>query len=303
MKSLKMLDASDITFESIYAQLNTIEKQLKGIDVSQESLQGFVDKILIPLADIAASIGMINKTNVLSVLNGFSRSEIRDYTDTRIATLNRVENSKLLQLKDTEIYIPAGMTSTFFDAVQVLEKVYVELDISNTVTRMTMRVKGIEQALRSATSAEEFEKLSELKEVSTIFAAINKQILSAQKLQSTVFSEKQGEPLRVPFSKGYSSVVELKKTRLLLLDMEGQYLELAKFENVPNKLSKRYSNIGKFIKVSGFNLTKAHLQTIFETTKTCAKFFEAIAGVLNMHMKLDHNMVLNYTTFEKVVME
>ena len=302
MKRFKELEDSNMSFELVYSKLDILEKQLSTADLSQESLQGFTDSILIPLADIAASIGMINKTNILSILDGFSRSEVRDYTDTSIATLSRIENAKLLEFKNVEIVIPTGMKTTFLKASTTLDKIYKDLQIRDTITRMTTRVDNIYKALRGAVSQEDFEKNADIKNVSSVFTGIQKQLITINKLQQTVFTEKTDAPLRVPFAKGYSSVAELKKNRLVLLGLESNYLEIAKIKNVPSNLSSKYDKIQKFINVAEFKLTKAQLQTILETTKTCAKFFELVGGVLNMHMKLDHNTVLNYRTFEKVIM-
>lgn len=286
--------------KTLLHKLDVLSESANKMYIGNEGLQSFSAKAVQVISNTLVSIALINKTNITSLLSGFSRSEMRQYVDANYITLQNVMNGDILKYKDAELDIPDGMVKAYEDSVEWLEDIYEELDLRIFIDTVTRDVNALYNTLLSATDKKEFEATLDISDITTYYTGLDKEISSISKSQIKYFKATKGDSIKRKFSTCYSSTKEIGEVVDELLDMESTYPLLKELsEAIPKVADTMKKTVGLLGKLS-YELPKQTLDNFTAVARTIAIMTELYGELLNTQMRLEHNVVLNIEQLNKI---
>ena len=277
----------------VYRELDS----LSNLVASNEAIN--VGSFFRNIGDILSSIIMINKTNFLSIGKGLGRSELRQYTDNNVVTLAAVYRADVQVLSKVKVHLPNGMVQKFTPTIAALTDVYSKVKVAE----FNKDVKNYTRSVYNTILAYDGEGKLDISAPSAYFKSVYTKCVTVEKEIGKFFVTKEHDDteLNLPFSKGYSSVADVKTSVQNLLDIETQLYDIKECPAVVDKVYRRLGKIQKKLKLMQVSPGKEFMQAIIDMCTAIATQFESISGLLKIHMKLEHNTVLNLVRFEDAI--
>ncbi len=295
----------EMTFSRIHTKLDMLITQNDKLDgyLSNEGLVSFLSQTLTTLADIVASIVLVNKTNGLSILRGFKRSELRQYVDKHAVTIHGVNQALISKLNESEYNKPKGMSAQFIVVCDWLNDIHARIPVQELTKQLMSTMDEIHNSIKASDTQEEFDDKVKIQHLLKYYNHLETLMTTITKGHSKLFKfEPNVEKTDVcKFSDAYKSVKEVSVVTDELLDLENSLLDLSTAADVPNQMSSKITAIEDHLRRAEFEISKEFLNGMVQIVKSSATVFELLSTAMHTQLTLEHNHILNYGTMSSTI--
>lgn len=313
-KSLQLQQLSNDVVED----MDIILKEMEETD--QASLEGIGSDMLERVSAAFRRLYASFKDNLINLVSDLDRSELRHYADIHKAKLEKVFNTRYHRLMNEEAYCPDGMEGTYRQIVDMLLKMYSDLNMVETMTQAEQGLddyykslsKGKDDAatylnglLKSMASAGVNADAENIME--TVYAADvkNSEELRAQQQRITQqilrdaadraatmdeFEKPTKSDADKKFKDVFGSVSEYKSVFEDLLAQEERLGESRKVDGMMTSVDETLGSITEM--VENETVDREHITGLASIVKSLALNISHYGFAVATQMKLEHNFIL-----------
>ncbi len=289
----------------ITQDLTNLIRTMEATDgVEMEGLGDWLKGTLIKVSNLATSIVLINKTNIINVLKNIKRSELRAYTDRYLFTVKQVEGMNYTDIMNTNIMLPTGMKKPALEVSEFLKNAYSTLDISAVSKWVLDDSASLYDTTMRATSSEDFAKNINTKKYDGRYKTLNKIsegiVKDHLKLFASDYRETNLDKMTalvtksIAFKKVYGSMKEMTSYRENLLECGTDFSRAADSVEVSEKVSEHISKLVECIQQGAYLPNKKFVLSIAQCVKTMAMTYDVVSVMLKTQMICEHNLIMNY---------
>ncbi len=303
--ALNMSTDKSMTFENLHKKLDLISLDSKKMEeiVSTEGLASFISQALISLADVASSLVLVNKTNGLSMLSNFKRTELRQYHDKNFATIKRLLNAPITMVGSVELVKPTGMKGSYTDTMGWLMNAYKTFPAAEMTRQVLKHIIEIHESIKASDTQEEFNAKVRIEQYERTYKGVASTIDKMTAAHAKLFVSDIGKVKSVEctFKDCYKSVKDIGVISDALLSLEGSFIKLGEVANLPNQISDKVGKIENNLRRAEFEISKKFLNSLIEIVRTGARVFETLSLIMHTQLTLEHNHVLNHGKLDDAI--
>lgn len=268
-------------------------------EVSTESLAGnMFGRMVVSICDTFTGLLNTFVTNVTKFHKTLKRSELKEFCQSNRMKVGVVSNSISKAIGDVKVNAPAGMNTTFVQAIETLQVIYVQLNAVETARTMQAALQETFAKLSNQDSSVGKSILTNYNFIHTVIKNSKPAVLKCQK----EFGSERAES--VPITKAYADLSEVRKSIEMLLSMEPRLQDVHALVKMAQQMEAVVKGMVDLVKTKGvaeLNIANRDLANLGETAKDLALIFDSYSLAATRQMTLEHNTVLNINALYKVM--
>ena len=268
-------------------------------EVSTESLAGnMFGRMVVSICDTFTGLLNTFVTNVTKFHKALKRSELKEFCQSNRMKVGVVSNSISKAIGDVKVNAPAGMNTTFVQAIETLQAIYVQLNAVETARTMQAALQETFAKLSNQDSSVGKSILTNYNFIHTVIKNSKPAVLKCQK----EFGSERAES--VPITKAYADLSEVRKSIEMLLSMEPRLQDVHALVKMAQQMEAVVKGMVDLVKTKGvaeLNIANRDLANLGETAKDLALIFDSYSLAATRQMTLEHNTVLNINALYKVM--
>ena len=261
-------------------QIDDALAPIKGVS-SNESLAGnFFGRAIVSVLDTFTGLLNTFVTNITKFHKSLKRSELNEFC----------------QIGDVKVYAPAGMNTTYCEAIDTLGLIYIQLNAIETARTMQTALQEVFSQMSKGDKSVTKHIASASNYISTVIKASKQAVLKCQK----DFGSDRADS--VVWHKVYPALTDIKRSIEKLLAMESRLQDVNKLTQMAQEMEAVVKGIADLVKeksTSELPVANKDIINIGETAKQVALVFDSYAMAATRQMTLEHNTVLNINSIFK----
>jgi hypothetical protein len=284
--------------ESAFEQLNVsveslseIESACEGIEVSEEGLINFMNKI-------GDSVLQVGNTFKSLLLNGGERSELKFWYESNTLSVKTLEGKASEDFSKVRVDIPTGMKGTYANAVSAITDNYSVVDVNAEIKKGAKAMDVVLSSMSKGSDSHENLVASSSKVLESKLKNWNARI----KVLDKQFATKGKSLEKKDFKDVFASVDEVKNTRLSLIGLEDKLLDVKTIRKNMETMNHSLGLAVDFIKRSNeggidsdYVPSKAFVKNLATYVRMVALTLENYSDVVVKQLAVEHNLVLTYS--------
>ena len=264
---------------------------------STESLAGnFFGRAIVSVLDTFTGLLATFVTNITKFNKSLKRSELKEFCQSNRMKVSVVCNSLNKMIGDVKVYAPAGMNTSYCEAIDTLALIYIQLNAIETARTMQTALQEVFSQMSSGDKSVTKHIASASNYISTVIKASKQAVLKCQK----DFSSDRAES--VVWHKVYPALTDIKLSVEKLLAMESRLQDVHKLTEMAQEMESVVKGIADLVKTkntSELPVSNKDIVNIGEAAKQVALVFDSYAMAATRQMTLEHNTVLNINALFK----
>ena len=257
-----------------------------------------IGRMVVSLCDTFTGLLNTFVTNVTKFHKALKRSELKEFCQSNRMKVGVVSNSLCKAIGDVKVNAPAGMNTTFVQAIETLQAIYVQLNAVETARTMQA---ALQETFAKLSNQDSSVGKSILTNYNFIHAVIKNSKPAVLKCQKEFGSERAES---VPITKAYADLSEVRKSIEMLLSMEPRLQDVHALVKMAQQMEAVVKGMVDLVKTKGvaeLNIANRDLANLGETAKDLALVFDSYSLAATRQMTLEHNTVLNINALYKVM--
>lgn len=272
--------------------------EIRGMS-STESLAGnFFGRAIVAVCDTFTGLLSTFVTNITKFHKNLKRSELREFCQSNRMKVSCVSNSISNEIGDVKVYAPAGMSTSYCEAIDTLSLIYVQLNAVETARTMQAALQEIFSQMSSGDKSVTKHIASASNYISTVIKASKQAVLKCQK----DFSSDRADT--VLWKTVYPALTDIKLSIEKLLSLEPRLQDVHKLAEMAQQMETVVRGIVDLVKnnnVSDLAINNKDIVNLGETAKQVALVFDSYSMAATRQMTLEHNTVLNINALYKAM--
>ena len=264
---------------------------------STESLAGnFFGRAIVSVCDTFAGLLATFVTNITKFNKSIKRSELNEFVQSNRMKTSVVCNNLRVILDNLKVYAPAGMNTTYCEAIDTLALIYIQLNAIETARTMQTSLQEIFSQIANGDKSASKHIASAYNYIGTVINGSKEAVMKCQK----DFGSDRADT--VVWNKVYPAVTDIKRSVDKLLALEGRLQDVRKLADMAIEMEKIVRGIVDLVKDGkDIPLASKDVNGIGETAKRVALIFDSYSMAATRQMTLEHNTVLNINAIYKVM--
>jgi len=276
--------------KELHASVESIDAILTGLsgEVTTEGLLNVLDALGDNVLKIAKSFKAL-------VMPGMRTSELREWFESNTLVVKRLEGMGFDRVASVDISIPQGMSKSYLETTTKTLDAYSAIDVPARVSAAVSIVDNMLSSMSKGMNAHETIVHNNAK---MVIQDVKAAMPVLKQMTSCYSSKRTGE---VPADKMFTSMTELKDTRMMLLANEGKLQAVqaiqANLDDMSESLELAVAFISEAIKLddpTAYVPSKAFVRDFADYVKHIGIAVENYSNITFKHMALEHNLVLTY---------
>lgn len=269
---------------------------IRGVS-SNESLAGnFFGRAIVSVLDTFTGLLNTFVTNITKIHKTLKRSELNEFCQSNRMKVNVVCNCLGKMIGDIKVYAPAGMNTTYCEAIDTLSLIYIQLNAVETARTMQTALQEVFSKMSKGDKSVTKHIASASNYISIVIKASKQAVLKCQK----DFGSDRADS--VVWHKVYPALTDIKRSIEKLLALESRLQDVNKLTQMAQEMEAVVKGIADLVKeksTSDLSVSNKDIINIGETVKQVALVFDSYAMAATRQMSLEHNTVLNINAIYK----
>ena len=267
--------------------------------VSVESLAGNIfGRAIVAVMDTFTGLLATFVTNVTKLHKNLKRSELAEFVQSNRMKTSVVCNCLQKTIGNVKVYAPAGMTTSYCEAIDTLSLIYIQLNAIETARTMQTALQEVFAQMSQGDKSVSKHIASASNYISTIIKGSKSAVTKCQK----DFGSDRADT--VVWNQVYNALTDIKLSVEKLLALEPRLQDVHKLSDMALEMEsiiKGIVNLVKDNKVADLAVSNKDIVYLGETAKSLALVFDSYALAATRQMMLEHNTVLNINAFYKAM--
>ena len=272
--------------------------EIRGLSTTESLAGNFFGRAIVSVLDTFTGLLNTFVTNITRVHKKLKRSELNEFVQSNKMKTSVVCNSLNKMIGDVKVYAPAGMNTSFCEAIDTLALIYVQLNALETARTMQTALQEVFSQLTEGDKSVTKHIASASNYISTVVKASKQAVLKCQK----DFSSDRADT--VVWHKVYPALTDIKLSIKKLLDLEPRLQDVHQLADMAQQMESVVRGIADLVKgnkASDLPVSNKDIINIGETAKQVALVFDSYSMAATRQMTLEHNTVLNINTLFKAM--
>lgn len=277
-------------------KINEALESIRGMTATESLAGNFFGRAIVSVLDTFTGLLNTFVTNITKFHKNLKRSELREFVQSNRMKVSVVCNSLQRMLGDVKVYAPAGMNTSYCEAIDTLALIYIQLNAIETARTMQTALQEMFAQMSAGDKSVTKHIASASNYISTVIKASKQAVLKCQK----DFGSDRADT--VVWHKVYPALTDIKLSVEKLLALEGRLQDVHKLAEMAQQMEAVVRGIVDLVKDKGASelpVSNKDIVNIGETAKQLSLVFDSYSMAATRQMTLEHNTVLNINALFK----
>ena len=259
--------------------------------VANEDISGFIKNTFSSVINTLGHITNLFKTAVFNGWRDFKRSELKEYTESNVASVFRIRRMDYYAIRNINLDIPNGMKTSYLKSVKSLLDCLNAMDMPTRSKVLYSSAEKILSSLRNGNAAfasainDASRDYADSKNVERLFYETEKHFTTQTSIKKATY-EKAFESLA-----GFNQVLDD------VLDAEDNFTAVAMVNDRLKDLEQTIGYIGDSESIN--DMSRSSVDSLAKIVRSWAFLFEKYSIIINDLYRVNHNLVYNLEDLRK----